>query len=60
MKEISEREILLKEINVSLDRMDNMVKDGILTRRELTEIVLRRNILAMKRVFQYMKNNLGM
>lgn len=36
-----------------------MVTDGIVTRKELTDIVLRRHVLAMKQVQKYMKRNIG-
>ena len=35
-----------------------MVADGVVTRRELTDIVLRRHILAMKQVMNYADKNL--
>jgi len=56
--ELSERERKLKQLNLSLDEMDQMVVDGILTRKELTDIVLRRHILAMKQVMRYAEKNL--
>lgn len=56
--EMNEREKKLKRINLNLDELDKMVKDGVLTRRELTETVLRRHILAMKQVLKYAERNL--
>lgn len=56
--ELNERERKLKQLNLSLDEMDKMVTDGILTRKELTDIVLRRHILAMKQVMRYADKNL--
>lgn len=56
--ELNERERKLKQLNLSLDEMDKMVVDGILTRKELTDIVLRRHILAMKQVMRYAEKNL--
>lgn len=56
--ELNERERKLKQLNLSLDEMDKMVTDGILTRKELTDIVLRRHILAMKQVMRYAEKNL--
>lgn len=53
------REKLLRTINIKLNELDQMVKDGIVTRQELTDIVLRRHILAMKQVQKYMKRNIG-
>lgn len=53
------REKLLRTININLNELDQMVKDGIVTRQELTDIVLRRHILAMKQVQKYMKRNIG-
>lgn len=58
--EMTERERKLKELNIKLDEIDGLVYDGTLTRRELTDIVLRRNILAMKQVKKYMERNLGL
>lgn len=55
---MNEREMKLKRINLNLDELDRMVNDGVLTRRELTDIVLRRHILAMKQVMKYAKRNL--
>jgi hypothetical protein len=54
-----EREQILKNLNITLDNIDDLVKQGILTRRELTDIVCRRNILAMKQVLKYAKYNTG-
>ena len=56
--ELNERERKLKQLNLRLDEMDKMVNDGILTRKELTDIVLRRHILAMKQVMRYADKNL--
>ena len=53
------REKLLKAININLNELDQMVVDGIVTRQELTDIILRRHILAMKQVQKYMKRNIG-
>lgn len=58
-REMNERERQLKQINLNLDFLDRMVNDGVLTRKELTEIVLHRHILAMKQVQKYMKRNIG-
>lgn len=57
-REMNERELALKRINTSLDEMDKMVDAGILTRKELTDIVLRRHVLAMKQVLRYADKNL--
>lgn len=58
-REMNTREKLLRTININLNELDQMVKDGIVTRQELTDIVLRRHILAMKQVQKYMKRNIG-
>lgn len=58
-REMNERELKINTFNKLLDQVDSYVNDGILTRRELTDIVLRRNILAMKQVFKYMQSQLG-
>lgn len=58
-REMNERELKINAFNKLLDQVDSYVNDGILTRRELTDIVLRRNILAMKQVFKYMQSQLG-
>ena len=58
-KRLSERERSIKQINVNLDAFDQIVNDGVLTRRELTDIVLRRHILTMKYVLKYAEKNLG-
>lgn len=55
---MTDREKKLKQINVNLDELDQMVVDGVVTRRELTDIVLRRHILAMKQVMNYADKNL--
>ena len=47
-RELNTREKLLKAIHMNLDELDKMISDGIVTRKELTDIVLRRHILAMK------------
>lgn len=58
-REMTTREKLLKTINMNLNELDQMVTDGIVTRKELTDIVLRRHVLAMKQVQKYMKRNIG-
>lgn len=58
-REMTTREKLLKAINMNLNELDQMVTDGIVTRKELTDIVLRRHVLAMKQVQKYMKRNIG-
>ena len=55
---MTDREKKLKQINLNLDELDQMVADGVVTRRELTDIVLRRHILAMKQVMNYADKNL--
>lgn len=57
-KAMTGREKKLKRINVNLDELDQMVADGVVTRRELTDIVLRRHILAMKQVMRYADRNM--
>jgi len=56
--EMNEREKKLKKINLNLDELDTFVKDGTLTRKELTDIILHRHILAMKQVMKYASKNL--
>lgn len=51
------REDYLKNLNITLDWLDELVQLKILTRRELTDIVCRRHILAMKQVLKYAKHN---
>lgn len=51
------REDYLKNLNITLDWIDDLVKQKVLTRRELTDIVCRRHILAMKQVLKYAKHN---
>lgn len=58
-REMNTREKLLKAINMSLNELDQMVNDGIVTRKELTDIVLRRHVLAMKQVLKYADKNLN-
>lgn len=58
-RELSTREKLLKAINMNLNELDKMIEDGIVTRKELTDIVLRRHILAMKQVLKYADKNLN-
>ena len=55
---MNEREKKLKKINLNLDELDTFVKDGTLTRKELTDIILHRHILAMKQVMKYASKNL--
>lgn len=57
-RELNEREKKLKQINIWLDDIDHMVVEGVLTRKELTDVVLRRHILAMKQVMRYAGKNL--
>lgn len=58
-RQITEREEQLKKINIYLNTIDKMVQDGVLTRKELTDIVLRRHILSMKQVMRYAEKNLN-
>lgn len=58
-REMNEREKQLREINIKLNELDAMVMNGVVTRQELTDIVLRRHILAMKQVMKYAKKNLA-
>ena len=58
-RHITEREEQLKKINIYLNTIDKMVQDGVLTRKELTEVVLRRHILSMKQVMRYAEKNLN-
>lgn len=58
-KTLTEREEKLKQINKMLDTLDSYVSTGFLTRREMTDIILRRHILSMKEVLKYSKKNLG-
>lgn len=58
-RQITEREEQLKKINIYLNTIDKMVQDGVLTRKELTDVVLRRHILSMKQVMRYAEKNLN-
>ena len=58
-RHITEREEQLKNINIYLNTIDKMVQDGVLTRKELTDVVLRRHILSMKQVMRYAEKNLN-
>lgn len=58
-RHITEREEQLKKINIYLNIIDKMVQDGVLTRKELTDVVLRRHILSMKQVMRYAEKNLN-
>ena len=58
-RHITEREEQLKKINIYLNTIDKIVKDGVLTRKELTDVVLRRHILSMKQVMRYAEKNLN-
>lgn len=58
-RQITEREEQLKKINIYLNVIDKMVQDGVLTRKELTDVVLRRHILSMKQVMRYAEKNLN-
>lgn len=54
-----DRNIILKNLNIALDNIDDLVHSGIITRKELTDIILRRNILAMKETRKYMNRQLN-
>lgn len=58
-RHITEREEQLKKINIYLNTIDKIVQDGVLTRKELTDVVLRRHILSMKQVMRYAEKNLN-
>lgn len=58
-RHITKREEQLKKINIYLNTIDKMVQDGVLTRKELTDVVLRRHILSMKQVMRYAEKNLN-
>ena len=58
-RELTTREKLLKQINMNLNELDKMIENGVVTRKELTDIVLRRHILAMKQVLRYADKNLN-
>lgn len=58
-RDLNDREKRLKQLNIWLDCIDRTVADGILTRKELTDIVLHRHILAMKQVMKYAARNLS-
>ena len=58
-RHITEREEQLKKINIYLNIIDKMVQDGVLTRKELTDVVLKRHILSMKQVMRYAEKNLN-
>lgn len=57
--DMNDREKRLKQLNIWLDCIDRTVADGLLTRKELTDIVLHRHILAMKQVMRYAARNLA-
>ena len=54
----ADHDIIIKQININLDYFDKLVNDNILSREELTDIVMRRHILAMKYVLKYAERNL--
>lgn len=56
--EMMDRNSLLKSLNIELDNIDYLVSSGMITRRELTDIVLRRHILSMKEVLKYADKNI--
>lgn len=58
-RHITEREEQLNKINIYLNTIDKMVQDGVLTRKEMTDVVLRRHILSMKQVMRYAEKNLN-
>lgn len=58
-RDLNDREKRLKQLNIWLDCIDRTVADGLLTRKELTDIVLHRHILAMKQVMKYAARNLS-
>ena len=58
-RRLGEKERSIKQINISLDQIDQLINDDVLTRSELTKIILHRHILAMKDVLKYAEKNLG-
>ena len=56
MKKLSKREIL-KKIHRELDHLDEYVMLGVISRYELTDIILRRHILSAKEALEYFKKN---
>ena len=54
-----DRNIILKNLNITLDNIDDLVHQGYITRKELTDIILRRNILAMRPTQKYMNRQLN-
>lgn len=58
-KRLNEKQRSIKQVNMDLDYFDQLVVDGVMTRQELTDIILRRHVLAMKHVLMYASRNLG-
>ena len=58
MKNMSKEEILI-QINKALNMLDDFVKNGDISRIELTKIVLKRHILSAKHVYGYILKNMG-
>lgn len=58
-KRLNEKQRSIKQVNMDLDYFDQLVVDGVMTRQELTDIILRRHVLAMKHVLAYASRNLG-
>ena len=58
-KRLNEYERSLKQVNLNLNYFDQLVIDGVLSRRELTDIILKRHILSMKHVLKYVERNIN-
>lgn len=58
MKKTPKEEILL-QINKTINVLDNFVKNGDVSRVELTKIILKRHILSAKHVYGYILKNMG-
>lgn len=58
MKKTSKDEIVF-QINKTINVLDDFVKNGSISRIELTKIILKRHILSAKHVYEYILKNMG-
>jgi len=58
-RRLTEKERSIKQIIKDLDYFDQLVNDGVLSRNELTKIILHRHILSMKHTIKYAEKNLN-
>lgn len=58
-KKMNEHDRSVKQINIYLDYFDQLINDDVISRNELTKIILHRHILSMKQTLKYAEKNLN-